>query len=192
MNLKRDRIHTIGWGTALAMALAVTAGVGARVSAEKSQAQLAERQITALRQETLFLQTEFETRANQQALKQLNDVDFGYEAPTSAQYLESERQLAALAKPAAPDAPAPVRFASAEGDDAGTGNGAAQAPASVSAQGAGFAGLASRMMGTAVAAEVPPSGLGTHKPASPALLRASLRQRLSHVDETLAEGVVRE
>ena len=192
MNLTRDRIHTIGWGTALAMALAVTAGVGARVSAEKSQAQLAERQIASLKEETLFLQTEFETRANQQALKQLNDVDFGYEAPTAAQYLESERELAALAKPAAPDAPAPVRFASAEGEEAGaTGGQQGAAPAS-SGQGLGLAGLAGRMMGTAVAAEVPPSGMVARKPANPALLRASLRQRLSHVDDTLAEGVVRE
>ena len=117
MNLTRDRIHTIGWGTALALSLAFTAGVSARVSAEKSKAALAERQIESLHQDIGYLQTEFETRANQQALKQLNDTEFGYEAPTAGQYLEGERQLAALSKPADPGAPPPVRFANA-GDDA--------------------------------------------------------------------------
>ena len=45
MNLTRDRIHTIGWGTALALCLAVTAAVSARVTAEKSEAQLDARKI---------------------------------------------------------------------------------------------------------------------------------------------------
>jgi hypothetical protein len=50
-------------------------------------------------------------------LKALNDVEFGYQAPTASQYLEGERQLAMLAKPRAPDAPAPIRVASAAGSE---------------------------------------------------------------------------
>jgi hypothetical protein len=115
MNLTRDRLHSIGWVAVLTVCGALTLGLTLRVNAVKSQVRLAERQIVALQQQKTMLETEFETRANQQQLKALNDVDFGYQAPTAGQYLEGERQLAALAKPRAPDAPAPIRVASAVG-----------------------------------------------------------------------------
>lgn len=114
MNLTRDRMHTIGWGMTLVICLALTLALTFRVNAVKSQVRLAERQIAQLKQEKLFLETEFETRASQQQLKAFNDVDFGYSAPTVGQYLESERQLAALGKPRSPDAPDPIRVASAD------------------------------------------------------------------------------
>lgn len=114
MNLTRDRMHTIGWGMSLVICLALTLALTFRVNAVKSQVRLAERQIAQLKQEKLFLETEFETRASQQQLKAFNDVDFGYQAPTVGQYLESERQLAALGKPRSPDAPDPIRVASAD------------------------------------------------------------------------------
>lgn len=114
MNLTRDRIHTIGWGMSLVICLALTLALTFRVNAVKSQVRLAERQIAQLKQEKLFLETEFETRASQQQLKAFNDVDFGYQAPTVGQYLESERQLAAFGKPRSPDAPDPIRVASAD------------------------------------------------------------------------------
>src|SRR5690606_35387395 len=67
-------------------------------------------------QDKLFLETEFEARSNQQQLKELNDVEFGYEAPKAEQYIEGERQLASLGKPRAPGAPKPIRVASAAAD----------------------------------------------------------------------------
>jgi hypothetical protein len=117
-----------------------------RVNAVKSQVRLAERQLIALRQEKLFLETEFEARSNQQQLKQLNDIEFGYEAPKAEQYIEGERQLVALGKPRAPGAPEPIRVASAaeSGDEHG---GQAAFPAMVSP-----------LTGKAVAAEVPEGG----------------------------------
>mgnify|MGYP000461560920 CR=1 FL=1 len=54
--------------------------------------------ILALKRETMYLETEYETRANQQQLRNLNDVEFGYQAPNAGQYLENERQLAALGR----------------------------------------------------------------------------------------------
>ncbi len=113
MNLTRDRVRSIGWAFILTVCAAMTLALTFRVNAVKSQVRLAERQIVALRQEKMFLETEFETRANQQSLKTLNDVEFGYEAPTAGQYIEGERQLAALGKPRAPGAPAPIRVATA-------------------------------------------------------------------------------
>ena len=56
-------------------------------------------------------ETEFETRASQQQLSNWNAVEFGYSAPRADQYLESERQLAALGTPRGVDAPSPVRVA---------------------------------------------------------------------------------
>jgi hypothetical protein len=83
-----------------------------RVNALRSQVHHAEVKIIALKQERMYLETEFETRANQQQLKAWNDVEFGYVAPNASQYLENERQLAVLSKPVEADAPAPIRVAS--------------------------------------------------------------------------------
>ena len=114
MNLTRDRVRSIGWAAVLLVCLAATIALTFRVNAVKSEVRLAERKIVALKREKLFLETEFLTRANQQQLRNLNDVEFGYQAPTSRQYLENERQLAALGKPRAADAPAPIRVARAD------------------------------------------------------------------------------
>ncbi len=116
MNLTRDRVRTIGWAFVLTICLALTLALTLRVNAVKSQVRLTERQIYALKRETRQLETEFATRSNQEQLRVLNNTEFGYDAPTAGQYLESERQLAALGKPRAADAPAPIRVASAGGD----------------------------------------------------------------------------
>lgn len=115
MNLTRDRLYTLGWGFALTICTALVLALTFRVNAVKSEVRLAERRVAQLKQEKMFLETEFETRASQQQLEAFNDVDFGYQPPTAEQYLESERQLAALGKPRSPDAPAPIRVASADG-----------------------------------------------------------------------------
>lgn len=172
MNLTRDRLHTLGWGTAMAISLALLAVLTTRVNAVKSQVALADRQIALVSQEKLYLETEFETRANQQQLRALNDVDFGYTAPTAAQYLKSERDLAMLGKPAAPDAPQPIRYAAADtGSEPADGS-------SVQSPGTSFA---SRLIGVAHAAE-PPAPL-----ARPALKVASLNDRLSRLDRPTGE-----
>lgn len=160
MNLTRDRLHSIGWAMVLTVCCAVVLALTFRVNAVKSQVRLTERQIVALKQEKLFLETEFETRANQQQLRSLNDLEFGYQAPTAGQYLENERQLAALGKPRAPDAPAPIRVASA-------------APREDSQP---FMAMVSPLTGKAMAAEAP-ARVADHKPVT----AANLRDRLSTV-----------
>ncbi len=166
MNLTRDRLHSIGWVAVLTVCAALTMGLTLRVNAVKSQVRLAERQILALRQQKTMLETEFETRANQQQLKALNDVDFGYQAPTAGQYLEGERQLAVLAKPRAPDAPAPIRVASAAVDEP---------PA--------FTALVSPLTGKAKAAEI---AAAPRRKVVPGPAAADRLTRLDHV-ETRAE-----
>ena len=115
MNLTRDRVHSIGWMTVLLVCGALSLALMLRVNAVRSEVASSERRVVYLKRDIDFLQTEFETRSNQQQLKNLNDVEFGYQAPRAEQYIEGERQLAALGKAPAPGAPAPIRYASADG-----------------------------------------------------------------------------
>lgn len=159
MNLTRDRLRSIGWAALLIVCFALLIALTFRVNAVKSQVRLAERQIVAVKQDKLLLETEFETRANQQQLKSLNDVEFGYQAPTAGQYLEGERQLAGLGKPRSADAPSPIRVASAAG----------VSDASV------LPAMVSPLSGKAMAAEAPRDA--GRKPVT----AATLRDRLSQV-----------
>ena len=165
MNLTRDRARSIGWAVLLTVCFALFMALTFRVNAVKSQVRLAERQIVALKQDKLLLETEFETRSNQQQLRNLNAVEFGYQAPTAGQYLEGERQLAAFSKPRAADAPAPIRVASA---------------ADVAEQGV-FPLMVSPLSGKAMAAEPPREGERSAASAR------SLRERLSTVSDTPAK-----
>ncbi|MEZ5742866.1 MAG: hypothetical protein R3D89_03785 [Sphingomonadaceae bacterium] len=113
MNLTRDRIRSIGWAFVLTVCAALTFALMLRVNAEKGNVHATEREIVAVKQEIRFLETEFHARANQQHLDALNEVEFGYSAPTAGQYIEGERQLARLGKPRPKNAPAPIRMATA-------------------------------------------------------------------------------
>jgi hypothetical protein len=114
MMVSAHRFRSIGWIALLLVCLALVMVLAFRVNSLRSQVHRTEQQIIALRREKLYLETEVETRANQQQLKLWNDVEFGYVAPSASQYLSSERQLAAFAKSDGPDAPAPIRVASAD------------------------------------------------------------------------------
>lgn len=114
MNLTRDRAESFAWALAIAIGLAVLLALTFRVNALKSEVKLTERRIMAVRADTLALETEFQTRANQQQLAAVNDLEFGFKAPTASQYLSGERRLATLGKPAGPNAPRPILMASAD------------------------------------------------------------------------------
>ena len=160
MNLTQDRLRQVGWFAVLLICFTFAVVLTFKVNAVKSQVRLTERQIASTRQQKLFLETEFEARANQQQLKSLNDVEFGYQAPTAGQYLEGERQLAALGKARGPDAPSPIRVASAAiADDA-----------------SGIPAMVSPLSGKAMAAEPPRHG------ETKATTATTLRDRLSRVE----------
>ncbi|MDE2412647.1 MAG: hypothetical protein KGM18_12825 [Sphingomonadales bacterium] len=161
MNFTRDRLRQVGWVAVLLVCAALTLALTFRVNAVKSQVRLTERQIVSLKQETMFLETEFETRANQQQLSSLNQVEFGYQAPTAGQYLEGERQLASLGKPRGPGAPSPIRVASA---------------AEVTEDNP-FPAMVSPLTGKAMAAELPKDA------PRKAVTAATLRDRLSTVEK---------
>ncbi|MES2493942.1 MAG: hypothetical protein V4579_11770 [Pseudomonadota bacterium] len=173
--LTRAGARKAGWAVILVICLALTIALTMRVNAVRSQVLLTERQIVALRQEKGMLETEFETRANQQQLKALNDTEFGYSAPTAGQYLESERQLAAYGKPRLPGAPSPIRVASAGSDDRGR-EVEGESP---------FPALANPLTGRALAAELPNDTLrGIAAASEPA--GGAVVQRLSYVEKPRA------
>ncbi|WP_209347036.1 hypothetical protein [Pontixanthobacter sp. CEM42] len=108
-----SRLRQIGWFVALSICVTGFVALTFRVNAVKSEVRLAERTIVALEREKLLLETEFQTRANQQQLANWNRVEFGYQAPKADQYLENERELASLGMPRAVGAPDPIRVAMA-------------------------------------------------------------------------------
>lgn len=112
-----SRLRQLGWVVTLAICAALFVALTFKVNSVRSEVRLAERKIVSLQREKVLLETEFETRASQQQLSEWNAVDFGYQAPNADQYLEGERQLAALGEPRAVGAPPPIRVARAGDDD---------------------------------------------------------------------------
>ena len=153
-------MRSIGWAAVLLTCFTFTVILTFKVNAVKSEVRLAERQILAVKQDKLLLETEFETRANQQQLRSLNQVEFGYQAPAAGQYLEGERQLADLGKARGADAPSPIRVAKAD---------APSGPAALPE-------MVNPLTGKAMAAE--PARGGKSKPTTD----ATLSDRLNKVD----------
>jgi hypothetical protein len=116
--ISSSQARSWGWMAVLALCAALVVILSFKVHAVKSEVLLAERQLIALERETLLLETEFETRASQRQLAEWNNVEFGYAAPRARQFLDGERQLASLGQRLGPDAPAPIRLARADTDEA--------------------------------------------------------------------------
>ncbi len=106
-----SRRRKIGWLVVLLACSGLYSALHLRVNAVKSEVRLAERQIVALEEQRLLLETEFLTRASQKQLDDWNEIEFGYQAPRPGQYLENERQLAAYGAARGVNAPAPVQVA---------------------------------------------------------------------------------
>lgn len=170
MRLTRSRARSIGWAMTLAVCFALTIALAFKVNSVKSQVRLTERRIAALRTEKSLLETEFETRANQQQLTALNEVEFGYQAPTAGQYLENERQLAALGKPRGPGAPQMIRVAANDGAQ----------------EDSGFPPMVNPLTGKAMAAEAPHKAekvAQVSRKVTPITGPAGLVERLSFVEK---------
>ena len=114
MRAQTSRIRQIGWVLVRGACVAAFLALTFKVNAVKSDVRLVERQIIAAERSKLMLETEFQTRASQHQLAAWNQVEFGYAAPRADQYVEHERQLAALGTPRGMDAPQPIRFAKAD------------------------------------------------------------------------------
>lgn len=113
-----SRIRQTGWAVLLAFCGAAFLVLTFHVNSVKNKVYLAERTIIELERKKQALEIEFQARANQQQLADWNKIEFGYNAPRADQYLDNERQLAALGLARDANAPAPIRvaFNSEEGD----------------------------------------------------------------------------
>lgn len=109
--VRGSRLRQIGWAISIGIVFGGFMLLTFRVNAVKSEVVRAERMIVDLEREKLALETEFETRANQQQLADWNAIEFGYAPPRADQFLETERQLASFSAPRAPGSPEPIRFA---------------------------------------------------------------------------------
>ncbi len=114
--MRQSRYRQIGWLAVLAACFAAFLALTFKVNAVKGEVRLIERQIIAAERAKLMLETEFQTRASQHQLAAWNEVEFGYDAPRADQYVEHERELAALGTPRGIDAPSPIRVARADVD----------------------------------------------------------------------------
>jgi hypothetical protein len=152
-----SRLRKIGWAMVLIACTALYLTLHLRVNAVKSEVRLAERRIVALQDDKLLLETEFETRSNQQQLAAWNEVEFGYKAPEADQFLQGERQLAQFGAPPVKGAPEPIMVASAPAPEA---------------QRNSFSSL---VAGRAVAAEIPKGE--APKPRAADFLSARLTRR---------------
>jgi hypothetical protein len=115
--------HRLGHGAdhlfALMMALTV------RVNAVKSEVRLADRQIEQLRRRRCC-STPSSRPAPASSSSPPSTMWTSVSGAQAGQYLENERQLAALGKPRSPDAPDPIRVASAaSAGEGGAGDGRA-------------------------------------------------------------------
>jgi hypothetical protein len=106
-----SRLRRIGWFAVLGLCIAFFVLLHVKVTAVHADVVQAERRIVALEEQKLLLETEFLTRANQVQLAAWNKVDFGFTSPTADQFIENPRQLAQFGRPAAADAPPPIRLA---------------------------------------------------------------------------------
>ena len=109
--VKTSRLRQIGWALILSVCFGMLLALTFKVNAVKSDVRLVERQIVAAERSKLMLETEFQTRASQHQLSTWNAVEFGYQAPRADQFLDGERQLAALGQPRGSNAPEPIRVA---------------------------------------------------------------------------------
>lgn len=105
--------HTrrIGWLAVLAACSVVYLMIVLNGNSVRSEVVQAERRIVQLEQQNMLLETEYLTRSSQKQLARWNRVDFGYSAPTAAQFIQSERELAVFGGARSSDAPEPIRLA---------------------------------------------------------------------------------
>ena len=90
------RIRRLGWIAIFAVCAALYLALHLKVQSVKSELVLSERQIVALEEQNLLLETEFQTRSSQLQLALWNRVDFGFSPPESSQFIRGEQQLAML------------------------------------------------------------------------------------------------
>ncbi|GEM_PF-709836 len=111
------RIRRMGWFALLAICTALYGVLHFQVWSLASEVKKKERQIIALEEHNMLLETEYLTRSSQMQLATWNRVDFGYSAPEADQFVDSKRQLARFGSHRDGSAPEPISVASVSVDE---------------------------------------------------------------------------
>lgn len=111
------RIRRMGWFALLAICTALYGVLHFQVWSLASEVKKRERQIIALEEHNMLLETEYLTRSSQMQLAAWNRVDFGYSAPEADQFIDNKRQLARFGSHRDGEAPQPMTVASVSMDE---------------------------------------------------------------------------
>ncbi len=111
------RTRRVGWLALLAICTALYGLLHFQVWSLASEVKKKERQIVALEEHNMLLETEYLTRSSQMQLAAWNRVDFGYSAPRADQFIDNKRQLARFGSHPDDDAPKPMIVASVSMDE---------------------------------------------------------------------------
>ncbi len=115
MSLAMKRLKNIGWLALVFLVSILLYPLSLNVASLHSDLIAVDGKILDTKREISFLQAELRTRASLQQLEEWNDVLYGYQSPTAAQFLEGEAALANLGGAAANSRPVMVAVSQSDG-----------------------------------------------------------------------------
>ena len=96
MSLAMKRLKNLGWLALVFIVAILLYPLSLNVAALHSDLVSVDRQILNTKREISFLQAEIRTRASLQQLEEWNELLYGYQPPTAAQFVDGEAALAGL------------------------------------------------------------------------------------------------
>jgi hypothetical protein len=115
MTLAMKRLKNIGWLALVFLVLIMLYPLSLHVASMHSDLVTVDRKIMATKREISFLQAELRTRASMQQLEEWNNLLYGYQSPTAAQFLEGEAELASIGGSSPVAKPVMVAVSSSDG-----------------------------------------------------------------------------
>lgn len=96
MSLAMKRLKNLGWLALVFLVAIMLYPLSLNVATLHSDLVRVDRKILDTKREISFLQAELRTRASMQQLEEWNDLLYGYQPPTAAQFVDGESALAGL------------------------------------------------------------------------------------------------
>ncbi len=96
MSLAMKRLKNLGWLALVFIVAILLYPLSLNVAALHSDLVAVDREILDTKREISFLQAEIRTRASLQQLEEWNELLYGYQPPTAAQFVDGEAALAGL------------------------------------------------------------------------------------------------
>jgi hypothetical protein len=115
MTLAMKRLKNIGWLALVFLVLIMLYPLSLHVASMHSDLVSVDHKIMATKREISFLQAELRTRASMQQLEEWNELLYGYQPPTAAQFLEGEAELASIGGSSPVAKPVMVAVSSSDG-----------------------------------------------------------------------------